>query len=56
MNLSAPTLPIFVVSIVLAALALIGHFVHIQVVSVYQFWLAIAGYVVLCIGCLFKGL
>jgi hypothetical protein len=40
---------------VLAVLALIGHFVSIPFVTLYQFWIAIAAYVVLCIGCLLKG-
>ena len=56
MNLSAPTTPIFIVSLVLAILALLGHFVSIPVVTVYQFWLAIIAYVVLCVGCLLKGM
>lgn len=56
MNLSAPTLPIFVVSLVLAILALIGHFVVIPFVTIYQFWIAIVAYAVLCVGCLLKGM
>ena len=55
MNFSAPTMPVFLVSVVLALLALIGHFVSIPFVTLYQFWVAIAAYVVLCIGCLLKG-
>jgi hypothetical protein len=39
----------------LAALALIGHFTRIDFVTQYQFWLAIAAYVVLAIGCLVRG-
>jgi hypothetical protein len=56
MNLSAPTLPIFVVSLVLAILALIGHFVVIPFITIYQFWIAIVAYAVLCVGCLLKGM
>jgi hypothetical protein len=55
MNLSAPTMPVFLVSVVLAVLALLGHFASIPFVTLYQFWIAIAAYVVLCIGCLLKG-
>jgi len=55
MNLSAPTQVIFIISLILALLALIGHFVNIPVVTQYQFWLAILGYVVLAGGCLLKG-
>jgi 4-amino-4-deoxy-L-arabinose transferase-like glycosyltransferase len=56
LNLSAPTLIVFLVALALAILALIGHFTKIDFVTQYQFWLAIAAYVVLAIGCLVKGL
>jgi hypothetical protein len=56
MNLSAPTIPVFWISAALAILALAGHFTKIDFVSTYQFWLAIVAYVVLLIGCVFKGL
>jgi len=55
MRLSAPTKPIFYISVVLFALALIGHFVAIPYVSMYQYWLALAGYVVLAAGNVLKG-
>jgi hypothetical protein len=56
MPLSAPTIPIFWVSVALAVLALIGHFTKVQFLTEYQFWLAIAGYVVLFLGNILKGL
>jgi hypothetical protein len=52
--LSAPTVPVFWISVILAVLALLGHFVVIPVITVYQFWIAIAAYAVLCAGALFK--
>ena len=55
-NLSAPTTVIFLVSVLLAILALLGHFTVIQFVTMYKFWFAIAAYAVLFAGCLFKGL
>jgi hypothetical protein len=55
MNLSAPTMPVFAVSVILAVLALIGHFVAIPYVTLYGFWIAIVAYVVLLVGCLMKG-
>lgn len=55
MNLSAPTMPLFLVSLVLAVLALIGHFVTIPFVSMYQFWIAIVAYIVIAVGCVMKG-
>ena len=56
MNLSAPTVPVFLVSAALFVLALLGHFATISFVTMYQFWIAIAAYVVLAVGALFKGL
>ncbi|HEY8268063.1 MAG TPA: hypothetical protein VIG34_05325 [Xanthobacteraceae bacterium] len=55
MKLSAPTQVVFIISLILALLALIGHYVNIPIVTQYQFWFAIAGYVVLAAGCMMKG-
>lgn len=57
MRLSAPTQAIFIVALVLAVLALVGHFVPTTpYAAAYKFWLAIAAYAVLMGGCLFKGM
>ena len=56
MNLSAPTFPIFVVSLVLFLLAVLGALAILPVVGAYSFWLAVAAYVVLLIGNVAKGL
>lgn len=56
MRLSAPTQPVFLISLVLFALALIAHFVHIPTVSLYTYWLAIIAYVVLAVANTTKGL
>jgi hypothetical protein len=56
MNLSAPTMNIFLLSALLFILALVGHFVVIPYVTLYQFWLAIAAFVVLALGNLLKGM
>jgi hypothetical protein len=53
LNLSAPTLATFLVSLALAIIALIGYFVKIDFITLYHFWIAIA---VLAIGCLVKGM
>ena len=55
MRLNAPTQMVFLISLVLAVLALVGHFVVIPYVTTYQFWIAIAGYVVLAAACVLKG-
>ena len=54
MRLNAPTQMIFLISLVLAALAVVAHFVVIPYATEYRFWLAVAGYVVLAAGCLMK--
>jgi hypothetical protein len=54
-RLSAPTIPVFYISVALFVLALIGHFAHVSFITQYQFGLAIAGYVVLAAGNLLKG-
>ena len=56
MNLSAPTKPVFLVSLILAALAVISTFVAIPVVSGNAFWVAVIAYVVLLVGNVAKGL
>jgi hypothetical protein len=56
LNLSAPTAPVFWISVVLAVLALLGHFTTIPFVTQYQFWIAILAYIVLFVGATSKGL
>jgi hypothetical protein len=55
MNLSAPTTMVFMISIILAALAVIGKFVAIPIISDNGFWVAIIAYAILAIGNLFRG-
>jgi hypothetical protein len=54
-TLSAPTTPVFLASVVLALFALLGHFTTIPFVSMYQFWVVIAAYVLLFLGAVLKG-
>ncbi len=55
MNLSPPTTAVFVISLILAALAIIGKFVPIPFISEHGFWVAVIAYVVLAVGNLFRG-
>jgi hypothetical protein len=55
MRLNAPTQMVFLISLALAVLALIGHFVLIPYLTAYQFWLALVGYVMLAAACVLKG-
>ena len=53
-NLHAPSVLIFVVSLVFAVLALIGHVVLIPFVTLYGFWVAIIAYVILAVGVMMR--
>lgn len=54
-KLNAPTQIMFLVSLVVVLLAIIGLFVNIPIISMYAFWIAVLGYVVLAAGCVLKG-
>lgn len=56
MKLSAPSQVFFLISLILAALAVISLFVVIPVVTAKAVWFAIAGYAVLAVACLMKGM
>lgn len=55
MNLSPPTNAVFVISIILAVLAVIGKFAAIPFITEHGFWVAIIAYVVLAVGNVFRG-
>ncbi|MGH6792370.1 MAG: hypothetical protein ACRECF_06495 [Methyloceanibacter sp.] len=55
MSLTPPTTAVFVISLILAALAVIGKFVEIPVFTDHGFWVTIIAYVILAIGNLFRG-
>jgi hypothetical protein len=54
MDLHAPAMWAFALSLLIAALAVIATFVHIDYFSPYAFWVAILGYAVLAVGNLVK--
>ena len=56
MNLSAPTQPVFLIAVILAALAVLSTFVVIPVVTINAFWIAIIAFLILVVGNLAKGL
>ncbi|MEG6510142.1 hypothetical protein V6C03_14320 [Methyloligella sp. 2.7D] len=55
MRLSAPTTVVFVISLILAVLAVLGVFTAIPFITPNAFWVAIAAYVVLFLGNVMKG-
>ena len=54
MKLNAPSMVMFVVSLILAVLAVVALFVVIPYVTLYAFWFAVVAYVVLAVGCLMR--
>lgn len=55
MNLTPPSTAVFVISLVLAALAIISKFAPIPFITDNNFWVAVVAYVVLAVGNLFRG-
>jgi hypothetical protein len=51
-NLSAPSQPIFLVSLALAVIAVLGALVITQ----YAFWIAVLAYLVLALGVIMRGM
>ena len=50
MTLHAPAMWVFILSLVLVVLAVVGVFVEIPYLSLYAFWVAVLAYVVLALG------
>ncbi len=55
MKANAPTKVTLLVAVVLAVFGVIGKFIAIPFVSEYAFYLLLAGFVVLLLGCILKG-
>jgi hypothetical protein len=56
MNLSPPTTAVFVISLILALLAIVGKFGAIPFITEHGFWVAVIAYVVLAVGNLLRGI
>ena len=50
MKLHAPARWLFVVSLIIAVIAVVGVFTPIPLFTIYAFWVAILAYVVLAVG------
>ncbi len=55
MKLSAPKKNVWLVSLILAILGVIGAVVTVPFLSVYAFWLVVIGYILLFLGTVLKG-
>lgn len=56
MKLSAPTKFIWLLALIVGIVGIIGHFVSLGVITEYNYWLLLAGYVLFVLGTTFKGL
>jgi hypothetical protein len=52
MDLHKPSKVLFLIALALAVLALVGFFLTIPVITQYNFWLALAGFLLLALGCI----
>ena len=50
MTLHAPAMWVFILSLILVVLAVVGIFVEIPYLSMYAFWVAVLAYVVQALG------
>jgi hypothetical protein len=55
MNLKTPNKMMFLISLIMVALAVVSVFIMIPAVSAYAFWIAVGGYAVLAFASLFNG-
>ncbi len=56
MNLSAPKVVIFLISLIIVALAVVSRYTPIPQITPNAFWVAIIGYLLLVLGVTMKGL
>ncbi|MGE0844677.1 MAG: hypothetical protein AB7L41_00305 [Flavobacteriaceae bacterium] len=56
MNLSAPTMPVFIISLVIAIVGLLAALGTLSAIPLASVWIMAIAYVVLAVGCLLKGL
>jgi hypothetical protein len=51
MDLHKPPLALFLISVAFALLAFIGFFLTVPILTQYQFWFAVAAFLLLALGC-----
>lgn len=56
MKASAPKTNIWILGLILGITGIVGHFVQIEFISAYNYWLLLAGFVLLALGTTFKGM
>ena len=60
MRLTPPTIPVFLIAVVIAILSVGSHYTQIPVVGRYvvshQYWMMVAAFAILTLGVIFPGL
>jgi hypothetical protein len=55
MRLTPPKKIVFIISLILAIVGLVAHFVDIPVATQYQYWIMLAAWAILAAGVFLKG-
>ena len=51
---SAPSKFVWIIGLILGILGIIGHFVTVDFLTTYNYWLLFAGFILLALGTTFK--
>lgn len=54
MKLSAPTVPVWWIAVIVGVLGIISHFTPIPQITPYQFWMVCIGFILLVVATLFR--
>lgn len=55
MRLTPPKKIVFIISLILAIIAVVAHFVIIPIATPYQYWILLAAWAILAAGVALKG-
>jgi len=56
MKPSAPSVVVWIIGLILGILGIIGHFFSVDILTTYNYWLLLAGFVLFALGTTFKGI
>lgn len=56
MTLSAPTMVVFIMSLIIVALGVLAALGILSIVPIAAVWIVTIGYAILALGCLLKGM
>ena len=55
-GLTSPSVRTLILSLLIVVLGIVGRYIQIPFVTTYQFWFPVAGFSLLMLGTLFRGL